>query len=109
MPYGFNNDKSKANLSDQFVVVNDTGTLTVPADGNVNYSSNLTTEHGYSPSEYIPIAIIQFSTDQYINLALVEYQLATLSDRIVATVRVRNLSNNNVTANVTMKVLLIKK
>ena len=109
MTYAFNDDKSKAGLSDQFVVVVDTGSMTIGANNNASYTSNLTTEYGYSPNDYIPIAIMQFTTNQFAKLVMVEHQLHTSDGAIKATVRARNMSENIITANVNMKVLLMKK
>lgn len=63
MAYGFNDDKSKAEVyaKDDFVIINDTGTMGIfPANSGKVYNVHLERDFGLSQNDYSIIGVGQF-------------------------------------------------
>lgn len=102
-----------AKLADALITVTDTGTANIGAgNNNVSYQSNLTTEHNIDPAKYLPIAIIQATTDAWTQVQISEWQLYKTPTAIRLNLRLARLNPDTSAAisgiGVTCNMLLLK-
>ena len=115
MAYAFNDDKSKYPINnictkDDFIVIEDTGTITIPANTAREYNVFLENDFNLTSDNYEIIGIPQFSTGNSGNAIVSSWQETTVNNKWCLVFIINNISSNSsISLNIDTKIALIKK